>query len=322
MGRTLHYKIIKTKGSFTDKDKDALYNYSIAINQKPEIWTCENFFVDPYGYYPNWDNPKISSIKRDEVYNYLDQRENDLIKTGLTRTKAIARMKKEKLIVTFHDDGDNKIGSFTKVQGNEMNALLVYYALVDISTQIKNIEITLSDEGRFLYGDVVIKDGKVRFNLSKKKENINRWLASLVDKDEYAFNTKDLPYKLIQDLNLVNDGYKENALEYLNEDLQDIADFVNQKHPDIQKHNWSSYNLSNLWLEPQYFHRLVNLKDFDENMTPTAKTLMAGFYGEYWKLTDKDAERESYNMLSQVQGLITNLGDETLTHTYLGQEEK
>jgi hypothetical protein len=36
--------------------------------------------------------------------------------------------------------------------------------------------------------------------------------------------------------------------------------------------------------------------------------MMDGFHGSYWKLTDKDEEKESYQMLANIFGMLEKAG--------------
>lgn len=68
----------------------------------------------------------------------------------------------------------------------------------------------------------------------------------------------------------------------------------------IAKYN----NFSN----PFVYCRVVNPKDFEIHPEYSASQIMAGFDGEYYGLTDKDPESESYKILASFTKLIDNLG--------------
>lgn len=67
-----------------------------------------------------------------------------------------------------------EIRGFTKVGGNEWNALLVYAALLEISIKTPAM-IKLSDEGEFLLSDVLIKNGKVRPDRGSIEAQLAYW---------------------------------------------------------------------------------------------------------------------------------------------------
>ena len=55
------------------------------------------------------------------------------------------------------------------------------------------------------------------------------------------------------------------------------------------------------------FVRPVDVKDFLSYKRSPA-TMMDGFHGSYWNLTDKDEEAESYRMLANIFGMLEKAG--------------
>ena len=152
---------------------------------------------------------------------------------------------------------------FTKVGGNEFNALLVYTALIEIS-RLTNAELTLYDEGQFLYADVIIKNGLARIDIDKLKET----------------------WKLQK---------KKGNVKKREEDKELIdKETLQSKLIEIYPAYTSPFNLC----------RHVKEEDFKNYEEYNIKQLSAGFYGEYYGLNDKDPEKESYKACDEVKRMF------------------
>src|SRR4030067_1951908 len=266
MGRTLNYNIKKISGRFSRKDHETMLSVSNFFNSGKfeNIWTCENFYVNPYDYYPNWNKFKDNNVK--DGWEVVNKRYDELEQVHTPQIDLFKQLHKEKLILWMSDPNSNEIHRFTKTQGNELNSLLVYTALIEISKRVKDCEIKLGDEGRFLYCDVIIKDGKAKVNLSELKDDIQRWLADLAEPEKLSLVFYDLPEILIKDLNLRESLYKDSAIGY----IQNLIDDLNELYKAIKPYIKSGtahylYNLQNQWFDPYLLCRPVKIEDFEDS---------------------------------------------------------
>lgn len=259
MGRTLHYEVLNEVGL---EDKRTMLKISEHYNSGKfkDVWTCENFYLDPWHFYPNWD------IK-DNSWEKVNSRLKILEGLGIPYHEAIIKMHDEGY-VNFHSPG--KIYGFTKVGGNEYNALLVYLALIDIS-RLTNAIISLRDEGEFLLVPVILEKGQAKIDIQDVKESWEYWRKEgWLDPASKNFNAYNTNTKMLMQ--------KKLCQKYI--------------------------GLSN----PFALCRVVNQKDFEVHPEYGASQIMAGFEGEYYGLTDKDSEKESYKMLANFTKLISQLG--------------
>jgi len=172
-GRTLHYSIVNSS-EITDEEKDTIYTCSQSMNTGvfENVWTCENFFLDPYAFYPNWKKEELKDINGESGWDIINKMYFQRMKENKgNRSKVLKGMEKEGWI-GFHDK--DIIRGFTKVQGNEYNSLLVLSGLLFISLQTKAI-ISLCDEGRFLYAGITIKDGLVKIDKKDYEDDKQHW---------------------------------------------------------------------------------------------------------------------------------------------------
>lgn len=304
MGRVLSYSITKTMGGFTQEEKQTMIDVSDKFNsgKYENVWSCENFYLNPYDYYPNWD--KFNGCT--DGWDAVNKRYEELSKSGLTQIQVCEKLNKEGYILFHHHPNSNKIQGFTKVQGNEFNALLIYLALIELSTLIKDSEIRLKDEGKFLYCPVLIKDGRVKPLLDELIEHINYLSSRIIGNSQYAdkIETYGLPEDMINGVDVKRNPYPlENDIGYINESIKDLSELYNELRPYVEAKLHCTYNIQNQYFEPRLLCRKVNVKDF-EDTTCNATTLMAGFYGEYWDITDKDAESENYKAIASVQKML------------------
>jgi hypothetical protein len=308
MGRTLHYSIIKEKGSFSDAEKQSMIDISEKYNSGPlrEIWSCENYYFTPFDHYPDWEG-MFRNTGQDEAWNKIGVKWKELAAQGKNDIAIYEELHSAGYIVFSTDPKSNKFGSFTKVQGNELNALLVYQALLELSTVIPDSIIHLSDEGRFLYCDVSIKNGKARPLLSDIKKMLRYYFTLLKTKDKKLIskiNKYDLPKGILNDMHLGDNSYSEkDVMGWINQKMLDLNEVYNKIKQDIPASFHCIFNIEQLWYDPFLLCRPVRKEDFEE-VNCDAGTLMAGVYGEYWKLTNKDPESESYKSIARLQKIL------------------
>ena len=271
MGRTLHFGINNSQ-DMTDEDKDILVEVSDKYNsgELEKVWTCESFYFDPYNYYPNWTyfNALSTCVPETDgvgyAWEFVCLRLDALMRAGFSRNRAVKELIKRQIINQHDENGE--LRGFCKTGSNEYNSMLVFLALVEISVRIPRAEICLSDEGEFLLGDLIIQDGKVKFNEKSMKKDWDYWKEQgFLDEDKHGTRAKM--------------ELQQNLLEL---------------YPG--------------WFESKYAIRPVNSADFKDHPEYGAAQIMAGFYGEYWNLSDNDGEAESYKMLEMITGMMEKAG--------------
>lgn len=266
MGRTIYFAI---KGEVSEAGKEKAYKISQDLNSGnfKDVWTCENFFVDFYSYYPNWSFWGKDK-NTNEVWEIIDKHYQSLRGQGLTHKTSILEMVEKNYINLAKDKED--FSSFVKVGGNEYNAFLVLFGILEISKKINN-EITVSDEGEYLFTPIIIKDGKAKIDLEELNEDWNRW------KEQGYLDPKNPEYN-----------------KYGKADKVKTQKAKIKKYPDYT-------NIGNLT-------RKVNPEEFLNYAKYNAGQIMAGFHGEYWNLTDEDPEKASFEMLGKITGMIKKAG--------------
>ena len=309
MGRTLHFTISKDKGKFTTKEKQSILDIANKYNSGPfeKIWTCENYYLTAHsGYYPNWKKLKSKGVT--EAWNTINKRQEELLAEGKTEIETYKILYNEGMILFSSDPNGNKFHSFCKTQGNELNSMLVYLALIELSVAIPKALITLSDEGRFLYCDVRIKNGKVQPVLSALEESIRHFCQRIVMHNSQPFlkqfNPLNLPEGLIKDIGLDGSPYDvESSIKYINEKIFDMNEVYKRIKDKITAKYHCIHNIEPQWFSPELLCRTVKPEDF-AGFEGGAKQLMGGFYGEYFKLSSKDAESESYRSIGLIQKIL------------------
>jgi hypothetical protein len=339
MGRTLHFTL-KKDGNFTRKEKVIMEDHSITYNngKYKDVWTCENFWLSTSNYYPNWKSYGGTVDSWDEVNKRSKQLEKEFKKHAKSEGELslmVADMLKSENLIRYHRESNSEVSGFCKVQGNEFNAALVYEALVSLSKKLPKCEIRLSDEGEYLLCAVIIKNGKVKPDLSDSRDNIQGWIVrTALASDQTNFIKDAIKVPDGMDKNILNDldmdnPYGDRMLEYINLELVKIHTVVEAIRPEFVK-QWGNdrwpptinlHNINNYWYSPKLFARPVEPKDF-EDYKRSAATLMGGFYGEYWKvMPDKDAETESYKAIGNIQNVLSKAAPEDATMDVLGMDE-
>jgi len=191
MGRTLHFEVINSK-EITLEEKEIMVAISDKYNEGEfkDVWTCENFYLDPWDYYPNWQFFKAieTCAPVAEPWDFIEKKYDDCKAEGMKHGEICNKLYKDRYI-NFHREQGENIRGFCKTGGNEYNSLLVFIALVEITTKTK-AEIELHDEGELLYGDIIIKDGKCKFDIKSMKQSWAYWKKQgFLDSDEYSCRT-------------------------------------------------------------------------------------------------------------------------------------
>jgi hypothetical protein len=179
MGRTLHYHVLN-EDQLSGEHLEAMLAVSTEYNtgKFAKAWTCESFSLNPLASYPDW--------QAGYDWKSYEQRYSELKADGLSPL-AIYRQLVTEGVAKCHSA---ELRGFTKVGGNEFNALLVYSALLKI-TELTPAQIALSDEGEFLLADLVLKAGKARLRPREIKADWRYWeKQGFLEEDKYGCRTK------------------------------------------------------------------------------------------------------------------------------------
>ena len=317
MGRVLSYAITKEKSNFTRKELEAFLRISDKYNAGwyEKIWSCENFYVDPVDFYPNW-NTYGGTV---DTWEEVNIRYEEIKKTGKHHIDIVRQLKEENL-VRYHSTKDmlRVVSCFTKVQGNELNSLLVLTALLEISRECPKCKIRLRDEGEFLYWNLFIQNGRVLPDLRELKSELQRWLAISfmgADSNDLTMLKSNPHFKSMSDrvrdeLGL-NACYYNTSKKYLPWLIEKIAIIFNKIS---NEKTFSDYlcihNVMILdpedWFPPENWFRPVDISKFkDYEMSPG--TIMDGFAGEGFGLADP-ADKKSAEMMGGILDMLTNSG--------------
>jgi len=318
MGRTLHYSITKEHGVFKRAEKKAMIDIADKCNsgKLKDIWSCENYYFTPFHHYPNW-NGKFKTVNPDEAWKQISKRWDELARTGKEDIDIYLELHSSGYIIFFHNPDGYTYKGFTKVQGNELNALLVYVALIELSSVIPDAVIELSDEGRFLYCDVKISRGLSKPILSSIHDSLRYYYELLATADKKItskIDSRNLPEGILKDLNLAGISYdNKDVIKWINDKIRDMDEVYKRIKHLIEANYHCIHNIENQWFEPMLLCRPVNPEDF-KDVNCDASTLMGGYYGDHWKLTDKDAEMESYKSIAKMQKILglTGYGNKKL----------
>lgn len=335
MGRTLHYTIKKDTGKdFTKKELVAMYNVSKFYNSKEllkeinssygkklkDLWTCENFWLGIGAYYPHWENPTIARMRQEnaDVWGFINEKLEQKEKSGLHFIDAVEELRKEGYI-EYHSDKKNEFHGFTKTQGNEFNSLLVFKALVQISKDIPSATITLHDEGEFLLCNLKIKKGKVLPDMNDLMDDMRHYALNMLFSKGFKgnilkkLNHSEFKTQCFQQDSKIGNGYGDmtKSIDDKLRNLQEIEKALMKAMRNEPDNHYYFYNLNNRqvkdWFSPELFVRPVDIEKFlDYEMS--AGTLMDGFDGQGFGLSDKDSEAESYRQIAQMFSLLGKAG--------------
>lgn len=327
MGRTLHYTISKENGkNFTKKEKTAFDTINSKYNHGIEhVWTCENFYIDPYLIRPTMDG-KLKAVKGNKdlmkknphdvsPFEILDELEEQKRKEDPSKpTMTIQEELMKEGLVEGPKGKASFIKGFTKVQGNELNALMVLTALVHLSKMAPKLEIELSDEGEFLLCPLKIKEGKAIPKVKELVQDLQRltfinFFENNGKEDGLEYTKEDFDREFLSNM-IMSSG----NMEYINERLRNLKEIEKTlKKEGLEGMDLICFNLENRssdmknkGLDPFAFSRKVNPEDFvDYERSPA--TLMDGFRGEAFGLSNEDPEKTSYEMIAKMQEFLGGL---------------
>jgi hypothetical protein len=218
----------------------------------------------------------------------------------------------------FDGLNENSFNIFVKVQGNELNSLLVFEACLEISNKVKDCTIKVYDEGEFLLCPVKMKMGKVLPLLGDMLDDLRRYSWRMLSSSKYRRNVLDrLDYKaedfgheFMMDIGL--DNSYGDQVPLINEKLRNLKliETAILKEWKVKSPPYFSNITSldyRLWFSPYSFTRNIDAEKF-KNYEGGLKNLLDGFDGEAFGLTDTDSEMKSYEAIAQLQKLLSTLG--------------
>lgn len=213
---------------------------------------------------------------------------------------------------------ENNFESFVKVQGNELNSLLVFEACLEISKQVTDCTLKLYDEGEFLLCPLKMKMGKVLPVLNDMLDDIKRFSCRMLFSSDYQMNILDklIPginefcHEFQMDIGLANRYGDQTSL--INDKLRNLKaiEKIVLKEMKAKQAPYFSNIASldyRLWFRPYAFTRQVDVEKF-RDYEGGLKNLLDGFDGEGFGLTDTDAEQKGYEALAALQKLLEKLG--------------
>ncbi len=265
MGRTLHYNITNILNRNFDASELAAinkFNKEINSGKFKDAWTCENLFISPYYYYPNWNANAFRNVESE--WKMINKRYNELKKSVINHDAIIGIMAKQGLVLISDTDlyqdalechhsmmwspKVNKLSGFVKTGGNEVNTIMVYLGLVALSKIVPSMRIELHDEGGMLTSDLVIQEGKTIINLKDIQTQISEiatktfmnmpYLNLMIDTDEIPENMRELVY-------LSKDGDSNDATVEVVPDIQELLNTFKEFSKHINNIAFNSYDDSN-----------------------------------------------------------------------------
>lgn len=268
MGRTLHWTIKpKDKLLFDTNDLKVMYDIDKAADKACQ-WTCETFYLG-VGIYPNWENKSN--------WDKLNARHKELVAEGTHPVDADFQLIKEGIASLHNAEWQKEIYGFCKVGGNELNAAIIVGALTEVSKRIQ-CSIDLQDEGEYLICPIIIKAGNAMPNRERIMREVGWWLTRKWDP---AYNT---------DAEL----------------LVKLESFAKEYYEISNKYESRCYPPKCMWAVSE-FCRKIKPEDFKNHPEYGASQIMAGFDGEYYGLSKKDPEAESYKACATVQKMIEKI---------------
>jgi len=343
MGRTLHYTMKRDKGNFTRKEIEAIYKVSSFYNSPEllkeinityktklkELWTCENFWLGIGNYYPNWEHKNIKGVEVEIGWAIVNAKMKIAEKETGNFIDAVYKVQKDGYII-FHHDEKNEFHGFTKIQGNEFNSLLVFKALIEISKRVPTAIIEVYDEGEFLLCPLKLKKGKVLPMVKDLVDGIQNWSKNLLLSENFGGNilkdlkNTDFKSKIFKkEIGFESPYDNETSIKCIEDSLRNLKEIETVLLKVIGgEGELYFYNIENRhpsqWFEAELFVRPVDVEKF-LNYEMSAGTMMDGFLGEGFNLTDKDSEAESYKKIAQMFSMLEKAGFDKKNVQILGE---
>lgn len=266
MGRTLHYSLTKPSGNLSAKERQSIQ----AINQRYNSGNFEKLWSCE-SFFVDDEQPKTPTYQ---------------------------------------------LRGFAKVQGNELNALMVLLALVELSQRCPKVELHLSDEGEFLLCDLRIRNGKAIPDLRSLSKEIHRYCQLMLLSDGFKDNIlnqlqykpTDFSHEFMMDSHLGNSyGDMTQHINFKLRNLKEIEDVLIKQGLTGNELYWSNLEdrNGNDWFDPMVFTRKVEVQKY-VNYKITPATIMDGFNGEGFGLSEEESEAKAYRSIAQLQSLFNS----------------
>jgi hypothetical protein len=119
-------------------------------------------------------NDEGSDLSIEEGWAIIEKRLKEYVQTGMAKINA-RKQAEEVGLIWFTHNGTDRMRSFTKTSGNELNAQVVICFVIECSKILAGVQLHLNDEGDALYCPVLIKDGLAKPDRKKIKNDISLW---------------------------------------------------------------------------------------------------------------------------------------------------
>jgi len=284
---------------------------TLGYDPKKFKWTCESFDLNPYAIHPNFaaipDSARKTKLAQwTAIYRkYWRQGPQDHAHTTLV-ADGLATWQHR------HGPRSSLFSGYCKVEGNELNALWVFYSLVALSRGCPDAIVRCRDEGRFLRCPVRLKAGLAQIDFRELEELVARDSVRIVAAMNAA-RDKPVGFEIHPNLreSLMSSAYPlDKCWTWLARTLRELAPTAQhvqeawaKSHANnpMFRDQFNSHNLSNVWLTPAVFHRPVRADDFRASKAIDFSGVLDGFYGEHWGL--EESSEAAADMARLVQTL-------------------
>ena len=189
-------------------------------------------------------------------------------------------------IMPTQTSAENKVQGFVKVYSNELNAFMIYCALVDISNNLHDVHIELYDEGDFLEFPVCIREGGVRPDFRNLAHDILEPHDDINNINEYIHLQTRKEYSIIpllwkEELNLPNkilnhDNYTVYSIIKLNKAIKLMSKY-NKIGDPITLY---------LYLNPKCFYAKITKEQFIDCYEQKYKDILNRIFKDQINITD------------------------------------
>lgn len=290
MSRTIKFRI-ENDTEFSVAQLRMLYNISNFYANNIH-WTLDSFSIGP---------GKIEPVLFDHLedttcWDILDKCIHGYVLLGDHYIDAIIKADSKNQARSIESLHTNTYSGEVRVLGNESNARDVIKALSECSLVFPKSTIYVSDQGHYLYTDLIIQRGMAIPDV--------RWLKTFMQ-DFITFTTSfkgDVQIRASDKVMLrfyISDcQVRMKSLHTILHKLRDTLGLDKIMPEDLQNVD------QKLWPEIDFYTRHVDLDKFS-NYEKTPSNLMGGYFGENWGLVAIDVEEESYRILGSIQSALT-----------------
>lgn len=290
MSRSLKFQIENEK-EITQAQLRRLYNISNFYSNHIR-WTMDAFTLGPGKIEP----VLYDHLSEETCWSIMDKSIQNYVVSGDHYIDAVFKVVENGQARSMESLHSKTYRSEVRVLGNESNARDVVKALDEISLVFPKSTIYVTDEGHYLYTNLIIRRGAAIPDL--------RWLNSFM-RDFISFVTSfqgDVELN-ITDREMLNFYVKDCEVR-----MKSLSITLNKLKTALGIDKLMPEDLENIpqknWPNVEFYTRPINLEDF-ENYTSLPSNLMGGYFGEYWNLVNIDVEAESYRLLGSIQSHLS-----------------